>query len=70
MYKYISHKISESEVKSNFYLTVDNDNQNCRGFDKISYAEFIHLLKSENKEFLKAFHESLNNATDELSAYF
>lgn len=68
MYRYISHKINDNQIK--YYFTVDNDNQNCRGFDEISYSLFIHLLKSKDKDFLKVFGEALNNATNELSAYF
>ena len=68
MYRYISHKINDNQIK--YYYTVDNNNQNCRGFDEISYAEFIHLLKSENNDFLMVFFKSLNDATDNLSAYF
>jgi len=68
MYRYISHKINDNQIK--YCYTVDNNNQNCRGFDEISYAEFIHLLKSENNDFLMVFFKSLNDATDNLSAYF
>jgi len=69
MYKYIPHQLNDSQIKYHFAV-VDDEEQNCKGFDEISYAEFIHLLKSENKDFLKAFCETLNNATDKLSAYF
>jgi hypothetical protein len=68
MYRHISHKINDNQTK--YYFTVDNNNQNCKGFDEISYAEFINLLKSKNNDFLKVFYESLNDATDKLSAYF
>jgi hypothetical protein len=37
---------------------------------KLTYAEFVHLLKEKNEEFLKEFREALNHAADELSAYF
>lgn len=68
MYKFISHQLNDSQSK--FYFVVGNNNQNCREFDEVNYSLFVHLLKSENKDFLKVFCESLNNATDEFSAYF
>jgi hypothetical protein len=59
---YQINKIKTNNNQFKYFFT--NSNQ------KLTYQEFINLLKSKDKEFLKIFRETLNNATDELSAYF
>jgi len=59
---YQTNKIKTNNSQFKYFFT--NSNQ------KLTYQEFINLLKSKDKEFLKIFRETLNNATDELSAYF
>ena len=59
---YQINKIKTNNNQFKYFFT--NSNQ------KLTYQQFINLLKSKDKEFLKIFRETLNNATDELSAYF
>lgn len=67
-YKYIAERINSNRIK--YYFTVTNDDNNCRGFDKLRYETFIQLLQDKDKDFFKVFQASLNDATSQLSAYF
>jgi len=60
-YKFISAQVSEEIFK---YHLVNSDNK------KVTYAEFITLLKEEDAEFLEIFTGALNEATNKLGAYF
>jgi|SRR6185436_20016553 len=57
----IKNKINNNTIK---YQFAKEDNS------KLTYAEFISFLESEDKLFQKKFRETLNDATSELSAYF
>ncbi|MCE8159327.1 MAG: hypothetical protein I3265_02510 [Candidatus Moeniiplasma glomeromycotorum] len=70
--KYIVTEINDNTFKYRF--TVNNDKQNCQGFDEVSYSDFIHLLKTpqhpQYKEFFQAFQGALKDANSKFPAYF
>ncbi|RHZ35659.1 DUF6940 family protein [endosymbiont GvMRE of Glomus versiforme] len=72
--KYICTKINDNTYKYRF--TVDNNNQNCRGYDEVSFGNFLGLLKDPNyggldKDFFqKAFQGALKDANSKFPAYF
>lgn len=61
MYKFNRNKIDDNTIKYEF----ENSDKG-----KLTFSQFLTLLKSENQIFLKVFCQALNNATEELSAYF
>ena len=70
--KYIVTKINDNTFKYRF--TVNNDKQNCQGFDNVSYSNFINLLRTSQhpqyKEFFEAFQGALKDANSKFPAYF
>jgi len=72
--KFIVTKINDNTFKYRF--TVDNNNQDCRGYDEVSYGNFIGLLRDPNyggldKDFFqKAFQAALKDANSKFPAYF
>ncbi|CAG8680286.1 22478_t:CDS:2 [Dentiscutata erythropus] len=61
IFKYEFTSIDNNTLKYHFLNANDN---------KLSYAEFIYLLHLGDEDFLDIFKKALNEATDELSAYF
>ncbi|CAG8795880.1 hypothetical protein C2G38_2243500 [Gigaspora rosea] len=61
IFKYEFTPIDNNTLKYHFLNAKDN---------KLSYAEFIKLLHLGDENFLDIFKKALNEATDELSAYF
>jgi hypothetical protein len=59
-YKFNKNKLDNSTIK----YTVNSES------GKLTYRDFIELLKSENNDFLTTFRDELNRASAELSAYF
>ncbi len=65
VYTTVKNKINNNTIKYHFIKTDGN---------KLTYTEFINLLKSKNKDFIKEFDRQLSQAPAELSlqptAYF
>ena len=58
MYTIIKNKINDNKVKYQFTKKQDNS--------KLTYAEFINLLRNRDNEFLKEFRQMLIRASADL----
>ena len=58
MYIIIKNKINDNKVKYQFTKKQDNS--------KLTYAEFINLLRNRDNEFLKDFREVISRASLDL----